>query len=76
VLISVQSKRRDANGDLIATVLDGRGGTEDLRFNPRDAAKVEEVWTRNQFDLSRYAGLPIEFPNPVAIPVEISDKAA
>ena len=75
MLISVQSMRRDASGGLIARVLDGRGGTEDLRLGPKDAAEVERVWALNQFDLDRYVGLPVEFPVPAAVPVEISDPA-
>jgi hypothetical protein len=76
VLINVQSKNRDANGDLIATVLDGRGGTEELRLAmDADAAEVERVWSLSEFDLGRYAESPPEFPTPAAIPVEIQGPA-
>jgi hypothetical protein len=76
MLIRVQSKRRDAHGHLIATILNEHGGSEDRRLSPEDAERVERVWAMSQFDLDRYARLPIEFPAPDAIPVEISDVAA
>jgi hypothetical protein len=76
MLIRVQAKRRDANGDLIATVLNDQGGSEDQRLDAEDAEKVERVWASSQFDLDRYAQLPIDFPAPDAIPVEVSDAAA
>ncbi len=74
MLISVQSKKRDASGNLIATVLDGTGGTRDVRLSSKDAAEVERVWALNQFDLDRYAALPVEFPTPAAVPVEINSR--
>lgn len=74
MLISVQSKKREVNGDVVATILDGRGGTEEVHLTGADAAEVERVWMQNQFDLDRYARFPAEFPAPASIPVEISDR--
>jgi hypothetical protein len=76
VLIRVQAKRRDAHDDLVVTVLNERGGCEELRLGPEDAERVERAWAMNQFDLDRYAGLPVDFPTPDAIPVEVSEAAA
>ena len=76
MLINVQAQKRDTNGTLIATVLDGRGGAEDLRLAGEDAAEVERVWTQSQFDLDRYARQPLNFPAPASIPVEISSAVA
>jgi hypothetical protein len=75
MLINVQRQRRESNGTLIATVLDGHGGTKDLRLIGEDAAKVERLWAQNQFDLDRYARQPLNFPTPASIPVEISNPA-
>lgn len=74
-IIRVNSWRHDASGHLIATVLEERGGSKDLRLGPEDAERVVRAWTGSQFDLERYARLPIEFPAPDAIPVEVSDAA-
>ncbi len=74
MLISVQSKRREVNGDVVATILDGHGGTEELRLTGADAAEVERVWAQNQFDLERYETFPAEFPTPASIPVEVADR--
>lgn len=71
MLINVQAQRRDSRGTLIATVLDGRGGTEDLSLSGEDAAEVERVWAQSQFDLDRYARQPLNFPAPASIPIEI-----
>lgn len=76
MLISVQKARRDPNGELVATVLDGQGGTVDLRLASEDAEAVEREWARSKFDLDRYGRLPIGMPAPAAIPVAISDEAA
>lgn len=76
MLINVQRQKRDSDGTLIATVLDGHGGTKDLRLTGEDAAEIERVWARNQFDLDRYARQPLNFPTPASIPVEISSTAA
>ena len=72
MLISVQRYQRMANGDLIATVLDDRGGSEDLRLCGDDAAEVERIWNLNLFDLRRYEQLGSAFPAPTSTPVEIS----
>ena len=74
MLLSVQSQRREVNGDLVATILDGHGGTKELRLRGADAAEVERVWAQNQFDLERYARFPSGFPVPASIPVEIADR--
>ena len=75
MLINVQRQERDGDGTLIATVLDGRGGTGKIRLTGKDAAEVERVWSQNQFDLDRYARQPLNFPTPASIPVEISSAA-
>jgi hypothetical protein len=75
MIIRVQSKRWDSQGNLIAAVLDGHGGVQERAFTGEDAERIERTWAQNQFDLDRYANLPPEFPTPAAIPVEI-DAAA
>ena len=75
MLISVQRYEREANGDVIATVLNGHHGTEDLRLRGDDAAEVERVWNLNLFDLRRYEHWAGVFPAPASIPVEIGETA-
>lgn len=74
MLISVQRWRREANGEFLATVLDGRGGADEVRLGPQDAAQVERTWAQNRLDLDFYERLPLHFPAPASIPVEVSDQ--
>jgi hypothetical protein len=76
MLIGVQHYRREADGDVIATILDGHGGTNEMRLSGSDADEVERVWNLNLFDLRRYERFPSLFPTPASIPVEISDATA
>jgi hypothetical protein len=76
MLISVQRFRREADGEVVATILDGHGGADDVRLSGEDAAEVESVWNRSLFDLQRYERLPGFFPTPASIPVEISGASA
>lgn len=76
MLIRVQATRRDPHGNLIATILNERGGSEDRCLSLMDAEEVERIWAMNQFDLNRYEGLPVEFPTPDSIPVEVSEAVA
>jgi hypothetical protein len=75
MIIQVQSKRRDAQGNLVVTALDGRGGVQEKVFSGENAERIDRTWAQNQFDLDRYANAPPEFPTPAAIPVEINDVA-
>ena len=76
MLLAIQARRRDSDGNLIVSVLNGRGGAEEMRLSASDALEVERVWALSQSDLDRYASLPDCFPAPAAIPVDVSDPPA
>jgi hypothetical protein len=71
VIITVQQVRQDGSA-VVATVLDGASASEQ-RFSGDAAAMIALEWERGQFDLSRYAALPPEWPTPAGIPIELPD---
>ena len=74
MLINVQNFRCEPNGDVVATVLDGQGGSKRLRLRGEDADRVARTWAQSKFDFDRYARLPPEFPTPASMPVEIGER--